>query len=52
MWTDVGTFLRPSRGFHKRFLSGYFAVAKFRRNLKRISPGFIASLVSLHTVNT
>lgn len=52
MWTDVRTFLRTFKGVHKRFLSGYIAVAEFRRNLKRISPAFIASLVILHTFNT
>lgn len=52
MWTDVRTFLRPFKGVHKRFLSGYIAIAEFRRNLKRISPAFIASLVLLHTFNS
>jgi len=52
MWADVRTFLRPFKGINKRFLSGYIAIAEFRRNLKRISPSFIASLVHLHTFNT
>ena len=52
MWTDARTFLRAFKGVHKRFLSGYIAMAEFRYNLKRISPDFIASLVTLHTVFT
>jgi transposase len=48
MWTDVRTFLRPFKGVNKRFLSGYIAMAEFRRNLKRISPAFIAMLVAAH----
>jgi transposase len=52
LWTDVRIFLGPFKGINKRFLSGYIAIAEFRRNLKCISPDFIASLVRLHTVNT
>jgi transposase len=48
MWTDVRNFLRPFKGVHKRYLSGYVAMAEFRRNLKRINPSFIALLVA-HT---
>jgi transposase-like protein len=48
MWTDVRYFLRPFKGVNKRFLSGYVAMAEFRRNLKRISPAFIATLVIAH----
>jgi len=48
MWTDVRNFLRPFKGVHKRLLSGYIAMAEFRRNLKHISPSFIATLVSAH----
>ncbi len=51
MWTDVRTFLRPFKGINKRFLSGYIAMAEFRRNIKRVSPDFIATLVTLHTVH-
>jgi hypothetical protein len=50
MWTDVRTFPRPFKGVNKRFFSGYIAIAEFRRNTKRVSPDFIATLVSLHTV--
>ena len=49
MWTDVRNFLRPFKGIHKDYLSGYIAIFEFKRNLKRIHPAFIASLVSLHT---
>ena len=48
MWAGLRTFLRPFRGVHKRFLSGYVAIHEFRVNLKRISVSFIAGLVSLH----
>lgn len=51
MWTDVRIFLRPFKGINKRFLSGYIAMAEFRRNLKRVSPDFIATLVTLHPVH-
>jgi transposase-like protein len=52
MWTDVRPFLRSFKGVNKRFFSGYIAMAEFRRNRKRISPDFIATLVIKHTVNT
>lgn len=50
MWTDVRNYLRPFKGVHKMYLSGYVAMAEFRRNLKRISPAFIAALVTRHSV--
>jgi transposase-like protein len=49
MWTGLRNFLRPFRGVHKAYLSGYVAVHEFRVNLKRISPAFISSLVRCHT---
>lgn len=52
MWTDVRNFLRPFKGVHKRYLYGYVAMAEFRRNLKRVSPAFIAAIVSLHSFDT
>jgi len=61
MWTDVRNYLRPFKGVHKVYLSGYVAMAEFRTpalaggargNLKRISPEFIAALVTLHLVYT
>ncbi len=50
MWAGLRTFLRPFRGVHKRFLSGYVAIHEFRVNLKQISVHFITSLVSLHSL--
>ncbi len=44
------TFLRPLRGVHKQFLSGYVAIHAFRVNLKQISVSFIAALVGLHSL--
>ena len=52
MWTDVRNYLRPFKGVHKDYLSGYVAMAEFRRNLKSISPEFIATIVTLHTTYT
>jgi transposase len=52
MWTDVRNYLRPFKGVHKDYLSSYVAMAEFRRNLKRISPSFIAALVALHSAYT
>ena len=49
MWTDVRNFLRPFKSVHKRLLSGYVAMAEFRRNHKCISPDLIAVLVTQHT---
>jgi hypothetical protein len=37
-----------SRG-NKDYLSGYVAMAEFRRNLKQVSPKFIAALVVLQS---
>ena len=48
MWTDVRRFSRDFKGVHKDYLSGYVAIAEFRRNLKRISPDFIAAILTLH----
>ena len=48
MWTDLRNFLRPFKGVHKKYLNGYVAMGEFRRNLKRISPAFIAAIVVLH----
>ena len=52
MWAGVRTFLRPFRGVHKRYLSGYIAMCEFGINLKRISPAFISALVALHPFQT
>lgn len=48
LWTDVRNFLRPFKGVHKKYLAGYVAFAEFKRNLKAISPAFIASIVASH----
>jgi len=46
MWTSVRNFLRPFRGVHKKYLSGYVAICEFAINLKRITPAFISLLVT------
>ena len=48
MWTTVRNFLRPFRGVHKRYLSGYIAMCEFSINLKRVTPEFISALVAKH----
>jgi transposase len=45
-WTTVRNFLRPFRGVHKKYLSGYIAMCEFSMNLKRITPSFISLLVT------
>jgi transposase len=52
MWTDVRNFLRPFKGVHKKYLAGYVAICEARRNIKRISPAFISSLVIFHSFRT
>jgi len=46
--TTVRNFLRPLRGVHKKYLSGYIAMCEFSINLKQITPSFISALVALH----
>ena len=46
MWTTVRNFLRPFRGVHKKYLSGYIAMCEFTINLKWITPSFISLLVT------
>lgn len=41
-------FLRPLRGIHKKYLQHYLARCEHKINLKRISPKFIARLVTQH----
>ncbi len=48
MWTLVRNFLRLFRGVHKKFLATYLAMCEFHINLKRITPHFIAALVTSH----
>ena len=45
VWTTVRNFLRPFRGVHKKFLSGYIAICEFVINLKSITTEFISRLV-------
>lgn len=52
LWTGLRNFLRPFRGVHKKFLSGYVAVHEASINLKRISPTFISALVRVHSFNS
>ena len=47
-WTSLRNFLRPFRGVHKKYLSGYVAIHEFAVNQKCVSPEFIASIVRLH----
>ena len=48
MWTTTRNFLRPLRGVHKRYLSGYIAICEFSINLKRVTPEFISTIVTKH----
>lgn len=52
MWTSVRNFLRPFRGVHKRYLSGYVAMCEFGINLKRVTPEFISAWVAQHLYST
>ena len=52
VWTTVRNFLRPLRGVHKKYLSGYVAMCEFSINLNRITPSFISALVTLHWILT
>ena len=45
VWTTVRNFLRPFRGVHKKFLTGYIAICEFVMNLKSVSVDFISKLV-------
>jgi transposase-like protein len=42
-------FCARGKGVHKKHLAGYVAMCEFRRNLKRVSPAFLSSLVTFHT---
>ena len=48
LWTIARNFLRPFRGVHKKYLHCYLAMCEHHINLKRISPAFIARLVTQH----
>ena len=45
VWTTLRNFLRPFRGVHKKFLTGYIAICEFAMNLKSVSVDFISKLV-------
>jgi len=47
-WTGLRNFLRPYRGVHKAYLSGYAAVHELAVNHKRISPSLVSKLVRNH----
>jgi transposase-like protein len=47
-WTGLRNFLRPFRGVHKKYLSGYVAIHEFAVNQKQVSPAFVSALVRLH----
>jgi transposase len=48
LWTTVRNFLRPFRGVHKRYLSGYVAMCEFSINLDRFTPSFCSRWVAVH----
>lgn len=52
LWTTLRNFLRLFRRVHKKYLGGYVAMLEFTINLERISPAFISSLVTMHSVRT
>lgn len=47
-WTGLRNFLRPYRGVHKAYSSGYAAIYELAVNHKRISPDLISKLVRSH----
>jgi transposase len=47
-WTGLRNFLRPFRGVHKQYLSGYVAVHEFSVNHKSVSPAFVSAIVRSH----
>ena len=47
-WTGLRNFLRPYRGVHKAYLSGYVAIHELAVNHKQVSPVVIAALVRIH----
>ena len=44
-WTGLRNFLRPFRGVSKWHLAGYVAMFEWAHNLKRVTDGFLATLV-------
>jgi transposase-like protein len=47
-WTGLRNFLRPFRGVHKKYLSGYVAIHEFAVNHKAVSPEIVAAIVRPH----
>jgi transposase-like protein len=47
-WTGLRNFLRPYRGVHKAYLSGYAAIHELAVNHKQVSPVVVSALVRLH----
>ena len=47
-WTGLRNFLRPYRGVHKAYLSGYVAIHELAVNHKQVSPAIVSALVRLH----
>jgi transposase-like protein len=47
-WTELRNLLRPYRGVHKAYLSGYVAIHELALNHKRISPALVSSIVRVH----
>ena len=47
-WTGLRNLIRPYRGVHKAYLSGYAAIQELAVNHKRISPSLISKLVRIH----
>ncbi len=47
-WTGLRNFLRPFRGAHKKYLSGYVAIHEAAVNYKRVTPAFVSAMVGSH----
>jgi len=47
-WTGLRNLIRPYRGVHKAYLSGYAAIQELAVNYKQISPVLISKLVRIH----
>jgi transposase-like protein len=47
-WTGLRNLLRPYRGVHKAYLSGYAAIQELAVNHKQVSPSLVSELVRLH----
>jgi transposase len=47
-WTGLRNLIRPYRGVHKAYLSGYVAIQELAVNHKCVSPNIVSNLVRLH----